>query len=348
MAPFRDSAATRLLMPCLVVALLATLAVFAYESNDAEAQAGLGITKVDDVDPVLPGGTVVYDLVVSNGGTTDSGAVTVTDPVPALMTFSAAGSSAGCAVVAGVVECPVGVIPAGGSITVQLAFVVDASAPATTVTNTATATEAGDPEPMPAEGALVSDFCQDAFGFQLQIRNTTGNATDWEIIWRDRPYSSIPGLQAGPSYTHSVVPNANGLFDHVFTSTTPLAGNQSVTIFGDAPSPPGGFDCSDVEFYVIGGGDGGGGGGGGGVSFSASEDTTITPPPTPTPTPPPGESMLGIVKTDDVDPVLPGGVVVYDVVVSNSGTADSGVVTCLLYTSPSPRDATLSRMPSSA
>ena len=31
-----------------------------------------------------------------------------------------------------------------------------------------------------------------------------------------------------------------------------------------------------------------------------------------------------------------------------SGTASGAVNTCLLYTSPSPRDATLSRMPSSA
>ena len=30
------------------------------------------------------------------------------------------------------------------------------------------------------------------------------------------------------------------------------------------------------------------------------------------------------------------------------GTVVTGIITCLLYTSPSPRDATLSRMPSSA
>ena len=43
-------------------------------------------------------------------------------------------------------------------------------------------------------------------------------------------------------------------------------------------------------------------------------------------------------------PVLAGTDIVYQITIFNQGNIDA----CLLYTSPSPRDATLSRMPSSA
>ena len=38
----------------------------------------------------------------------------------------------------------------------------------------------------------------------------------------------------------------------------------------------------------------------------------------------------------------------WDITVLENGTCDPLLIDCLLYTSPSPRDATLSRMPSSA
>ena len=51
--------------------------------------------------------------------------------------------------------------------------------------------------------------------------------------------------------------------------------------------------------------------------------------------------------TTSVDPVLSDAVIFYE---SNETGSVEGLTsgTCLLYTSPSPRDATLSRMPSSA
>ena len=38
----------------------------------------------------------------------------------------------------------------------------------------------------------------------------------------------------------------------------------------------------------------------------------------------------------------------YEEIVEEDGVPDESAYSCLLYTSPSPRDATLSRMPSSA
>ena len=59
---------------------------------------------------------------------------------------------------------------------------------------------------------------------------------------------------------------------------------------------------------------------------------------------------LALTKTlnsGTVTPIVPGGTVTYDLTVYNQGTLDAFNI-CLLYTSPSPRDRTRSRMPSSA
>ena len=100
---------------------------------------------------------------------------------------------------------------------------------------------------------LVNDNCQDGDGgfnpFNLQVRNTTGTPQAWETIWRNRPYSTIPGLSPG-NYTHTVIPAAGGLFDHVFTGTTPLNGFGNIQITGGVPSPVGpDFGCGAVENY---------------------------------------------------------------------------------------------------
>ena len=113
--------------------------------TEIEREVDLGIVKTDDVDPILAGETVTYTFVVTNDGPSDAAGVTVTDPVPALMTFNSVGSTAGCALAAGVVTCPAGTVTAGGSATVQIAFVVDGTAPDGTITNTATVTSNEDP-----------------------------------------------------------------------------------------------------------------------------------------------------------------------------------------------------------
>ena len=57
-----------------------------------------------------------------------------------------------------------------------------------------------------------------------------------------------------------------------------------------------------------------------------------------------GEITISL--TDSQTTSLEAGRYVYDVLITASGGTKTRV--CLLYTSPSPRDATLSRMPSSA
>ncbi|MFS4466552.1 hypothetical protein [Maribacter sp. 2210JD10-5] len=104
---------------------------------------------------------------------------------------------------------------------------------------------------------LVSDFMDDGQNgptntFQLQIRNTTGNAISYEALIENAPYATIPSLNLG-NHTYQVIDNGNGTFNHIFTSTTSLAGFQSRTITGgNNISPPGtGLACGCVSFYKL-------------------------------------------------------------------------------------------------
>ena len=70
------------------------------------SQADLSITKSDAPDPVSPGGTLTYTLTVTNGGPTGATSVTVTDTLPAGVTFvSAAGAGWTCSQSSGTVTC---------------------------------------------------------------------------------------------------------------------------------------------------------------------------------------------------------------------------------------------------
>ena len=121
------------------------------------------------------------------------------------------------------------------------------------VCDTLTPTEGGSgPVIGTATTNYVNDNCQDGGGnapFNLQIRNQTNTADDWQMVWEDRPYATIPSLSAGP-YTHSVIDNGNGTYDHVFTGTAPLGAFANVTITGGLPVPAGDGDCSLVTNYI--------------------------------------------------------------------------------------------------
>src|SRR5439155_22495893 len=59
--------------------------------------AALDVRMVDSPDPVTVGATVTYTATVKNWGSVTATGVTVTDPLPAGMSFVAGGSGAGCA-----------------------------------------------------------------------------------------------------------------------------------------------------------------------------------------------------------------------------------------------------------
>lgn len=71
-------------------------------------RADLSITKTDDADPVTVGDQVTYTLTAANDGPQDATGVTITDTLPASVTFVSA--SGGCTEAAGTVTCDVGAL----------------------------------------------------------------------------------------------------------------------------------------------------------------------------------------------------------------------------------------------
>jgi uncharacterized repeat protein (TIGR01451 family) len=83
-------------------------------------QADLVITKIDDPDPVVAGGTLTYTIQIVNNGPSDAQNVVVADTLSSDTSFVSA--SPGCSAALGVVTCNLGTVPNGA--TVDLTIVV--------------------------------------------------------------------------------------------------------------------------------------------------------------------------------------------------------------------------------
>jgi uncharacterized repeat protein (TIGR01451 family) len=102
--------------------------------------ADLSITKEDAPDPVAVGDEITYTLTVSNAGPNDATGVTVTDELPAEVTFVSVDASQGsCDESGGTVACDLGTIANGESATVTIKVTADEAGD---VTNTGSASSA--------------------------------------------------------------------------------------------------------------------------------------------------------------------------------------------------------------
>jgi uncharacterized repeat protein (TIGR01451 family) len=104
-------------------------------------QADLAVMKTGDVEPIVPGQTLTYSVQVTNSGPSDATGVTLTDMLPACVTFVSATSSQGDPPTqsAGVVTANLGGLAAGATATVTIQVTVNSSTTGT-LENTATVT----------------------------------------------------------------------------------------------------------------------------------------------------------------------------------------------------------------
>jgi uncharacterized repeat protein (TIGR01451 family) len=95
----------------------------------------LQITKTGTPNPATVGNQVTWTMVVTNNGPNGATGVTVADPVPAGTTFVSVASSAGTCTGGAVINCQLGSLPVGASVTITLVTTANAKG---TLTNTAT------------------------------------------------------------------------------------------------------------------------------------------------------------------------------------------------------------------
>ena len=106
--------------------------------------ADVSVTKTDSADPVSTGSQLTYTLAVTNHGPAVAQGVTVTDALPAGVTFGSASSTAGSCSGSATVTCTIGSLGANAVATVTIVVVPQVTG---TLTNTATvATTSTDPD----------------------------------------------------------------------------------------------------------------------------------------------------------------------------------------------------------
>lgn len=104
--------------------------------------ADLSVTKVDDVDPVLPGDIVIYTVDVANAGPDPAQNVVATDTLPPGVTFLA---SVGCLQDPNALTCSLGTIAAGASASYTIAVQVDGGVQGTITNDVVVAAGTADP-----------------------------------------------------------------------------------------------------------------------------------------------------------------------------------------------------------
>jgi uncharacterized repeat protein (TIGR01451 family) len=303
--------------------------------------ADLSIVKTDAPDPVTVGGTLTYTLVVTNNGPADAVGVTVTDTLPAGVTFGTATPTQGsCAQAAGVVTCPLGTVLASATATVTITVTPTVAG---SISNTATVS-ATTLDPIPGNNSDSETTTVGALA-DLSITKTDGLTT----------------IKPGASATYTITLTNNGpsdapagvvVTDQVPAGTTGSESEPNCTLVGTT------FTCTTTATLVS------------GTSvvyqltvavgaayiaptlvntaaitaLSAADPNLANNTATDTDTVTPLAFDLSITKTDSADPVAPGDSFTYTITVTNAGPDDA---TGVVVTDPVPSELTVTAVASS-
>ena len=127
------------------------IGAFKFTSCD---QTDLRVTKTDSPDPVYAGQQLTYTITVSNDGPNTAESVTVTDVLPAGVTFLSSAPS--CTNAAGTLTCPLGQLLAGQTVPLVIQVQIPANFPAGTISNTATVAAANQFDPNPGNNTATA------------------------------------------------------------------------------------------------------------------------------------------------------------------------------------------------
>ena len=303
--------------------ILTTQATLSDDSGDVATAAAattvasapvLSLSLTDAPDPIATGQTLTYTLTYANTGSDVAAGTRIVVAYDPGVTFVTADTPPSV----GTNEWDVGDVPVGGGGTIVIQVQVNAplgsilttqavisetggtSATATAnttvqITPVLTLSLTDAPDPVPAGGLLT-----------YTIRyGDTGNAPATTAVVSAVYDPNVTFVTATPA------PDA-GTTDQWTLGTLPdgTSGEIQVTVQVAAPLANGTLLTSQALLTAD-----------GGLTASASQSTTVQSAP-----------ALAITKTDDVDPVAPGGTVTYTITYTNSGTdTDAGVVVTEAY-----------------
>ncbi|HPS70347.1 MAG TPA: S-layer homology domain-containing protein [Candidatus Cryosericum sp.] len=272
----------------------------------------LTVNKTGAPNPVKAGGTLEYTISITNGGSQAATGVTVTDPVPANVTFVSADN--GGVNTSGVVSWTGLTVSAGGSLTLHWSgTVANPIADNTQLTNTATvdSVQAGPVSSAPAVNVVSSapqlNICKTAS--QNPVR--AGNTFTYTIRYANTSTMDVTGALISETYPTGVT--------FVSASPAPTSGNNTWSI-GNLGAGSSGIITITVAV-------------GGAVTDGTTLNNVVTL--TSNETQPIQGSVsttvgtapaLHITKDDLEDPAPSGGTVTYRLTWSNTGsTAATGV-----------------------
>jgi uncharacterized repeat protein (TIGR01451 family) len=286
--------------------------------------ADLQLTKSASEGSVAPAGTTTFTLTLVNNGPSPADAPTITDTLPAGLTFVSA--SARCGAAGAVVTCGVGTLAAGATTTATITARAAPAAAGQTLTNTAavvsTTPDVRNPSADLDMSKVASAASVDPGGevaFTLAVENNGPDQADGVTVVDPLP-SGLTFVSASPGCTFAagvVTCSVGDLADEavatvtVTASPTSASAGQTLTNLATASSSTADPDLTDNQ-------------------AGAAVDVTIPAAPAPaaaTPAAVPGRPDLVAGKAASATKVAVGRDVTFTLGAANHGTADATGVT---------------------
>ena len=305
--------------------------------------ADLSISKTDSPDPIAVGQQLTYTLGVNNAGPSSATGITVTDTLPAGVTYNSATPSQGtCSQASGTVTCSVGTVASGANASISVKVTPQN---ATTITNTANVTSLT-PDPNAANNGATAQTTVDPVA---NLSLTKSDSPDPVLVGQQLTYTLGVG-NAGPASATGVQVSDTLPAGVTFVSATPTQGSCS-NASGTVTCPlgtiaNGGTASIDIKVTPQSTGS---------ITNQASVTSGVVDP-TPANNSASATTLvnpvadLSVTKSDSPDPVLVGQQLTYTLAIANAGPSAATAVSLsdtlpagVTYNSATPTQGTCSQ-----
>jgi uncharacterized repeat protein (TIGR01451 family) len=162
--------------------------------------ADVSVTKLDTPDPVIVGALLTYSITVSNAGPDPATTVTLTDVLPASLTFQSFATSQGsCSRAGNTVTCTLGTIASGANATVTITGTPGPAAVPSVTNTTSVTTTASDPVPANNSASATTTVNPSADLSLTKIDTPDPVGTNSTLVY------TVTVFNAGPSPATGVV-----------------------------------------------------------------------------------------------------------------------------------------------